>query len=225
MCHGLAKGAESSKAGFPLLKAMHRLGGLRMKRDDKLTSGVESADRPALFGARRRLLRGSFAAPAVLALHSGSAVAASSSMNRLNQELTRNSTTSPPYSMQPSDTFVRTRLSSLRPSAGSTEVRWYINGAEIDALRANKKIVNGFLKPSEWWQFDPSTGTTVGAKLSGTPRWSADVLGVWAADGGSVAVRFTTDKSYVTISSVTGCSWGGGSPATLSVWTSFVTSA
>jgi hypothetical protein len=100
--------------------------------------------------ARRRLIRGVFATPAVLALHSGSALAVTSSLRCLsNQDA---SGIYPGWSTGP-DMYVRVQLYAQPPAVETAEPAWYLSGSSIEAARGTKmnKVLNySSLKAGEW---------------------------------------------------------------------------
>ena len=174
---------------------------------------------PQVISARRRLLKGAVTVPAVLALHSGSAIANASSVrcvaNQLNDPMFPSSSTS-------ADTWVRVQLHALKPNANSSAVRWYISGSSIDAVGFGSAMVeNNYLQPGTWLQFDPSNQTTVGALLTSQPVWAADTMGVLALGPLWVAIRFDASTMGAhNIGVVDGSS--NGSAVAGTCWTSVV---
>jgi hypothetical protein len=175
--------------------------------------------------ARRRLIRGTFAAPAVVALHSGSAFANVSSLRCVNFQVDH--PVYPPFQTTPSDTYIRVQLWSVRKSSGSTpenQIRWFIKGSDVDAIRLNKASINNFFMASsnEWWEFDKSTYQLKGSKLSTPqPAYSASDIGVINHDGGWVAVRINASTTDVSIVGVVESGKTGGSAVLYSCWSSF----
>lgn len=125
---------------------------------------TEKSNDPGLKdGARRKLVRGVFAVPAVLTLHSGSALAATSANSCLVRQNLSPITNEPPASFD--DRFFRYQLLDVRPRGGGTPQSSWISGADLDPFkRAGNKP---FLGRTYWQQFDP-----VSNKLVGTPTLS-----------------------------------------------------
>jgi len=168
--------------------------------------------------ARRRLVRGAFAAPAVLALYSGSAAAMASNLRCVNNQVGAGQKVFPaPVTTQ--DRFVRVRLWSLR-NGGQQQVRWFLSGNDLEALRMNRPAVyNSFLGPGEWWRFDPATQQLVDSRLTSQPQ------GTLAHDGAWVAVRVDASTQGAGIVGVVDSSNFGGSAVSGLCWASFVTAA
>jgi hypothetical protein len=166
--------------------------------------------------ARRRLIQGAFAAPAVLALHSGSALAnTSSAICAINQI---DNPVSPPLA-NATDSYLRVRLWSLRKNTGNPEVRYFVRGDDLSALGTN--VVNEYLPVGSWRQFDPASPTTQYAPISTTPVWSTNTLGILVQDGPYVAVRFEADSMNAYVVGVVGPDTRG-SAVSGSCWGSFI---
>ena len=173
--------------------------------------------------ARRRLVRGAFAAPAVLALYSGSAAAMASNLRCVNNQVGpgQKHFNVPPVATQ--DRFVRVRLWSLRHDG---EVRWFLRGNDFAALTLGRSSVgNTFLTSGEWWQFDPAGQQLVGLKLNAEPRWSGHNNGTLAHDGQWVAVRIDATSQGAGIVGVVDKTNFTGSAVSGLCWASFVTAA
>ena len=172
--------------------------------------------------ARRRLVRGAFAAPAVLALYSGSAAAMASNLRCVNNQVDAGRKVFPAPVATP-DRFVRVRLWSLRHNG---KVRWFLRGNDFQALTLNRaSVYNAFLGPGEWWRFDPATQRLVDAKLGTQPRWSSTHAGTLAHDGAWVAVRIDASSQGAGIVGVVDSSNHTGSAVSGLCWASFVTAA
>ena len=146
--------------------------------------------------ARRRLLGGVVAAPAVLALHSGSALAKTSA-NCVQKQ----ADTNPKYpgSWPSSDTYVRVQLWWLKPSANSGDVTWYISGEDVAALAESaRNATNGFLKRGQWLKFDPGMDRVTGSTLDSQPTLNGNNV-VWERGPKWVALRFDSDSRTVYI--------------------------
>lgn len=133
-----------------------------------------ATDKQSVVSARRRLLRGSFAMPAVAALHSGSAWAAASNLQCVQQQAA-----SPIYPLAASaaDLYLRVQLYQLWngvPNAStSTMLGWYLSGSSVEAARfGDRKVTNALLGAGLWKR------VTLG---NGLARLAADTL--YAAPG------------------------------------------
>lgn len=172
--------------------------------------------------ARRRLVRGAFAAPAVLALYSGSAAAMASNLRCVNNQVGAGRKVFPAPVGAP-DRFIRVRLWSLKHN---DKVRWFLRGNDFQALTLNRtSVYNAFLGPGEWWRFDPATQLLVDAKLTAQPRWSPNHEGLLAHDGAWVAVRIDASSQGAGIVGVVDKSNYTGSAVSGLCWASFVTAA
>jgi hypothetical protein len=114
--------------------------------------------------ARRKLLRGVFAAPAVLTLHSGGAIAATSSQCDVKTtqsaiEVVRTS----------DDTYLRYQLWALVKQVGTLEVdSYYIQGDDLKTM-----VAVGFQPAaSQWQQFDMASKKPSGSILYSKPAKS-----------------------------------------------------
>lgn len=189
------------------------------ERDDTSQARVPPE---SVASARRRLMKGMVAVPAVLTLHSGSAFAMASNARCVDNQV--NDPVYPSYQAgaRPSDTYVRVRLWSLRPDAYSRDVRWYVKGSDIEALVVgNNRVDNVFMYPGEWKQFDPANPTKNHPKIAQVPSWEPwpGTRGVMAQDGGWVAVRVDATGNGADIIGIVGPS-SDGSAITASCWTS-----
>lgn len=171
--------------------------------------------------ARRRLVRGAFAAPAVLALYSGSAAAMASNLRCVNTQVDAGRRVFPgPEGAQ--DRFVRVRLWSLRN--GGNAVRWYLRGSDFfEVVTMGRPIPNPFLGPGQWWQFDPATQSLLYDRLTSDPRWSNGLTGTLAHDGAWVAVRIDATSQGASIVGVVDSTNLTGSAVSSMCWASFVT--
>lgn len=113
--------------------------------------------------ARRKLVRGAFAVPAVLTLHNGSAFAATSANSCLVRQNLSPITNE--MHVPADDRFFRYQLWDVRPRGGSTPQSCWISGADLDPFkRAGNRP---FLGNRYWQQFDLASN-----KLIGTPTLS-----------------------------------------------------
>lgn len=153
---------------------------------------------PPRENARRKLVRGVFAAPAIMTVCSGSAFAAASGLrciaNQANSPLTEPVTGA-------TDTWLRVQLYS---QGG----KYYVRGSDIGAFKRSANSV--YLSSNQWQAFDISTNTA-GAittnppgnpQPSNPPKYvavrvdaSGNIVGVGATGSGS-AVAGTCWNSF-----------------------------
>ncbi len=152
--------------------------------------------------ARRRLIRGSFAAPAVLALHSGSAIAASSHVRCIINQVENPTTAVVPWTQVDDGFYVRVQLhghweSETKVGRLDKVKAYYLQGSVIDAkisTAATPQPVNLFLTGSTSWrkislgtggaiaEVGPS-GASPGNYLQLVPRFVALRIGIVTVDG------------------------------------------
>jgi len=178
--------------------------------------------------ARRRLVRGAFAAPAVLALYSGSAAAMASNLRCVYNRVDAGHRTFPgPADSQ--DRYVRVQLWSLRHNGSlqhNDKVRWFLSGDDFQALTVGSSVHNPFLGPGQWWQFDPATQSLLHDRLTSDPSWSNGLTGTLVRDGRWVAVRIDATSQGASIIGVVDSSKNHtGSAVSGLCWASFVTAA
>lgn len=168
--------------------------------------------------ARRRLLGGAVAAPAVLALHSGSALAASSltCVDKQNK-----SPASPPQS-ESLDQWVRVELWCLKPSenASPDTCKWFVRGKDIETVALTTAGVGAyFLRTGQWLEFDLQS-ETAGEVLFEEPHvGDGPNKRVPVAGGKYVALRFRPFSGQVDIVGVVG-STSEGTAVSATCWTS-----
>jgi hypothetical protein len=159
--------------------------------------------------ARRRLMRGAFAAPAVLTLHSGGALAATSS--RCEARVSQNVA----LVTGSADTYLRYQLYALRKSNGNNEIdSYWIQGSDLKTLKidATTGLVfsQGFHPTSgEWQQYSKSTNTLTGALLYAQPVQPVNNNGntgnwEWVRVNEYVVLRVDKDGVVVGVGSGTG---------------------
>ena len=118
--------------------------------------------------ARRRLIRGVFAAPAALTLYSGS-VSARSVINCVTKRVT--SPELPGLTTEQGTTFIRVQLQKFTGKLGTTGLtnrtsRW-IRGSDIALLQAAGQSV--YITATQWQLYDrDTTGTTSSCNLGGS---------------------------------------------------------
>ena len=115
--------------------------------------------KPAV-SARRRLIRGAFAAPAAMTLFSGS-VAARSAINCVTRQVT--SPDFPPLALEAGTSYVRVQLQKFTGTVGATTLtnrtsRW-VRGSDVVLQQAAGSSV--YLTGAQWQLYDRmTTGTT-----------------------------------------------------------------
>lgn len=139
---------------------------------------------------RRKLIRGSFSAPAVLAVHNGSALAASSNNKRCAINSIASDPTTPPQPIAGSGGDGFSRANYYNDAASPTPALW-VKKSELDTLAAGAGV--GINSPS-----GTNTGyiqvITGGAYAYGTPTGS-----VGATPTGSVALLFQDSGGSISI--------------------------
>ena len=146
--------------------------------------------------ARRKLVRGAFAAPAIMTVCTGSAFAAASNLQCISNQVNNNPTTVPVAGAL--DTWLRVRLRQK----GSSTISYYVSGADLQIFKMTNNTV--YLSSSQWQLFNLGTNTTSGGAIadpSGTSlsnsyaavRFSAagNVVGVGTGAAGSSALPGT----------------------------------
>lgn len=122
----------------------------------------------ARHAARRKLLRGAFAAPAVLTLHSaGATTAASSSLRCLtNQVNGANSTKTVPVSSA-LDNWLRVPLFTTGAGTTASPHRYYIKGSDVAPFQRPGRT--SFITASQSWEFNIVSNAQVAAVIDGLP--------------------------------------------------------
>ncbi len=168
----------------------------------------------AKISARRRLVRGVFAAPAALSLYSGSAFAATS-LTCVAKDVAGNQNPEPSFS---SDTFIRVRLWTLTRTSNGSISNW-VKGQDVASWRAPNTNAP-FIGSTDWICYLGNTnqGFTAGQILLGQQPTTNQ--GLLAQDGAWVALKIDS------LGNITGVV-GIGGPVTgqsaihQSCWTSF----
>jgi hypothetical protein len=165
-----------------------------------------------LSAARRRLIRGALAAPAVMTVCSGSAFAAASNMRCLaNATAPGNEITVTVYtSNDPAalDGFVRVRLYTKGSSNGA---KYYLRGSD---LGANVASGSGLPGTGEWQEFDLKAGSATENRLVGDKLTSQP--GGTALSDKYAGVRFNANGEISGVGDS-----GSGSALGTSCWNSF----
>jgi hypothetical protein len=163
-------------------------------------------------GARRKLLRGAFGAPAVLTLQSGSAFAATSATSCLVKQNT-SPVTAPVTANATGDIYFRYQLWVIRKKTDNSIITSWIKGSDLSVYALNGQAP--FVGSSSWWQFYPSTNALAGSSTSTepTPTGSQNPL---EHTGAFVALRINASGDLVGA----GAS-GTGSAVAATCWNSF----
>jgi hypothetical protein len=186
-----------------------------MTSENSKPKAAPAADPQAQGSARRRLLKGSFAAPAAMTLCSGSALAASSTQclkigNAFNATpLFTSSDTS-------TTTFWRVQVYDAQTDPGA---QW-IKGADVVAL--NGAGASPFLASTEYYKYkknNANTGLGVGTKTTATSAFGSLVP---SSPQQWVGVRVNSVGNIVGIQGMTSqINHATTGPMTASCWTSF----
>ena len=158
--------------------------------------------------ARRKLVRGAFAVPAVMTVVSGSAFATTSSMRCLANQVSNSPTTKGVAAgtingPAPADGWVRVEL--WKSSDGT---KHYVRGSDLNSY-FQRPTNSVYLTTSEWQEFNVANNT-LGAKV-------AAPMGA-SASGQFASVRFDTTGSVVGLGG-TGTADSSALPSTC--WSSF----
>lgn len=170
----------------------------------------KSQDPSATVSARRRLIRGAFAAPAALTLYSGGAFAAPSFTCVARQNQPGNAINAP---ANPNNTFVRVRNFRLINGMSAANAAFFVSGADVASLLPP----GGSYLTSTQWQCVAITGTGLGFKVG-------DVyFNPHSASGNSpvatttfIGVRIDGGGKVVGVQNV----FTGNTALTMSCWTS-----
>lgn len=134
--------------------------------------------------ARRRLIRGAFAAPAALTLYSGS-VAARSINNCVTRQVSATTPPTPAPSGMP-DTFVRVQLQKFQKSTATAfPAAWsrWVRGFDVSSLLAagQSVFVSGTsTTATNWYLYDKGTASAYAATALGT------TIGTTPAEGTTI---------------------------------------
>lgn len=187
---------------------------------------------PAAGAARRKLLRGAFALPAVAAVHSGAAVAASNLRCLANGPT---AASAPPVirgNQSETPQYLRTNLAVFSKTVGTdTSYRYYVDGAGLHALAAMRGVgVHASLITSAGYRrfrvnasasdYNQIVGSEVLQSTIETDGWT---LQPSPLDNRRRLAVLMFDSSGTTIVGVgkTTVGTGGANAATESCWTSF----
>lgn len=157
--------------------------------------------------ARRRLVRGVFAVPAVLTVCNASATAISSSMRCVNNQVTNPNTIKTVGVSNSLDAWLRVQLWAKSVYGGTD---YYVSGADIHAFKRADKTA--FIGSTQWQKFNITTNALEGGLLSGMPT------------GCSRASKYAAVR-FDAYGNITGCGTGNTGTAAMpgTCWTSFHT--
>jgi len=160
--------------------------------------------------ARRRLIRGAFAAPVALQLYSGSAFANASSLHCVANQVAYPEF---PIATTVPDVWVRVRLWTL--GSGGNLSAW-VSGSDVTAL-VNGLALYSYLPSAQWQCFAAGSGAgwNVGNVLTAPPTKSGSTL---AHNGSYVAVRVDSTGKII---GVVGLGNGGSAVRLATCWASF----
>lgn len=185
-----------------------------MTSENSKPQAAPAADPQTQGSARRRLLKGSFAAPAAMTLCSGSALAASSTQC-LKIGTAYNATPLLTESDTSSTTFWRVQVYSATADPGA---QW-IKGADV--VNLNGAGASPFLTSLQYYKYkknNANTGQGVGTKTTATSEFGSLVSSnpqKW------VGVRVNSVGNIVGIQGMTTVNHATTGPMTASCWTSF----
>jgi len=167
--------------------------------------------------ARRKLVRGTFAAPALLALHSGGALAASSNLRCISVRNANPVSPVPAVTSSPTaDTYLRYQLWSIQNNGNSTIAGYFVRGADLAPLaRAGQAP---YLPSSQAQLFDVSTNTGSATFTTDPPSMTGNQSVVRSEK--FAVLRIDANGRIVGIGS-----GGTGSAVSGSCWTSFAAGA
>lgn len=151
--------------------------------------------------ARRRLLRGSFAVPAVLTLASGSALAAKSAT--CLAKATSKTSTAPLITGTPSDTFLRVRLEQYTESSTT---KYAVTRSSFGSIPVDSSFWSA---TTTWQQFDKDNNQVIGSQQTGSIPGGSSTTNYY------VALRLNASGKIVGLGTS-----GGGSVVGSSCWTS-----
>ena len=172
--------------------------------------------------ARRRLIRGSFAAPAMLALHSGRAFAQAT--GGAAACLVKQNTvpvTPAPTPTNGDDTYFRYQLWVIRRGDGTIANSW-VKGADLSVYM--RKGLSPFLASGSWWQFNTNNNRLIAAG-STTTEPTPNANQTFTQTGAWVVLRVDANGQLVGAGKFDSAGGTGGSPVGDSCWNSFAAAA
>lgn len=152
--------------------------------------------------ARRKLVRGVFAAPALMTVCSGSALASQSSMRCLARHVHDNTNVTPKVGSL--DNWTRVQLHR------ATDGKLYVSGSHVASVFTTSNSV--YPAVGTWLEIDGTTGAPVGSALTTMPSGCTHTY----ATPKYVVVRFDTAGNVTGVGTA-----GAGSNVGASCWNSF----
>jgi hypothetical protein len=188
------------------------------------TKPTEQGDQTVISGdkiytvasARRRLIRGTFAAPAVLALHSGGALAATS-LSCLARQVPSNTTQVVVNFVETPPAWLRVQLWAFFNGSTVKSNAYWIRGADLPVVPGQTNFLSG----TEYWQFDTTNNVLTGPKLSSQPTVSGGGF-TWQAVSKYVSLRVASGGAILSAGATTVSTQT--SAVSYSCWASFITS-
>jgi hypothetical protein len=185
------------------------------RNEQDVLNVTQSSKSQEIVSARRRLLRGSFAAPAVLALHSGSAIAATTSALRCIANQVASPTTQAVVTSN-DGAWLRVQLWAYVKSGKAYNGEYWLRGSDLSAYVVNAQMP--FLSSTQFQKFNIDTNVLVGAALSTQPV-APDDKHVWQAVSRFVSLRVTATGAIVSAGASTVSS--ASSAVSGTCWNSF----
>lgn len=156
--------------------------------------------KPAV-SARRRLIRGAFAAPAAMTLYSGS-VSARSIVNCVTRQASSPDVT--PTPSNGTDGYVRVRLQKFQRNVGSSTNNWsrWVRGFDVSSLQVTggpTVFVSGTAATNtSWFLFDRGSASNY---ISITPGSGSGIIGSTPSENTTTPARTTTqtDDQWVAL--------------------------
>ena len=168
-----------------------------------MNSPVESPK--SQLAARRKLVRGVFAAPAILTVCSGNAFANTSNLRCLARNVKDNTNATPKVGGL--DTWTRVQLHQSGSGAGAT---YHVSGSHVKSVFAQSNSV--YPAVGSWLQINATTGAPIGVPTTTTP--SNPILNYSSPK--YVVVRFDGTGSVTGVGTA-----GSGANVGASCWNSF----
>lgn len=176
--------------------------------------------------ARRKLVRGTFAVPAVLAVHSGSALA-TTSLGTCLRKANLSPRTEPVTTTAGADNIFRYQLWAYVRVAGATSTSplgsvreadgYWIKGADLTPFVRNSQTP--FVTNGAWQKFSPTTNALVGSSQLTTPTCGSSVPSNWNLQRVAQFVSLRVSSTGQIVGA--GSTGGGGSAVGNSCWNSF----
>lgn len=179
---------------------------------------TEKTETSPPINARRRLMRGVFAAPLALPLHSA-ALPAVQSLTCVARQVNVAPLTDPTAVNGSVGSYVRVKLWTTGGTPANTDSAW-VKGMDLIGLL--KMGTTSYLGPSDWQCF--SAGSASGftpTQIVSSPPSTPGASPALAQSTLEVAVRFDANGNIVGIIGIPYTGMGGTSAITGSCWTSF----